>query len=195
MSKISRFAGLMGFGAKKAESDQDKDKSAEKPTQREDESDEDFEKRLKEWEDAQEDGESAENPKDTSDDDQDKVDGKAAKAAIDKARAEGHAAGVKAEKSRWDGVLASDAAKGKAITACSLLADTDMTAAAIQKTLGALPAETPARSTLAERTGGQPTPAPKTDGGEGQPDPKSPKGFAAGVAAAVAKVRGQNKAA
>jgi len=194
MASASRFASLLGIGAKKAADDkEDKNCKGEKPTQKEGESDEDFEKRLKEWEDAQDDdGEKAEGtPKDTSDDDQDKNDDKAKKAlkdATDKARAEGRAAGITAERNRWSETLASTAAAGKVVAACSLLADTDLNAAQVQKTLAALPAET-TRSTLAQRTGGQPTPAPKPEGGEDPTKAEGPKGFAARVAAAVAVAR------
>lgn len=188
MSKVSRFAGLLGFGAKKAAEDpkdKDKDKEAahqaKKPVQGEDESDEDFKKRMKAWEDEDEeeddedgDEELAEEPKD--------VDEK-----CKKAKADGLAEGIAAERSRWADTLASKAAEGRVVSACSLLADTDMNAASIQKTLAALPAET-GRSTLASRHV-QPTPAPAADGGAGAPDPKTPQGFAAAVKAAVDKVR------
>jgi hypothetical protein len=196
MAAASRFAGLIGaLSGKKAGSDKDDDKTAtaaEKPTQNDGESDEDFQKRLKKWEDSQDDGPGAETPKDTTDDGPNDGDEK----KIKKAEAAGHAAGLTAgivqgaaaEKARWEGVLASDAAKGKVIAACSLLADTDMTAAAIQKTLAALPSDGPARSTLAARHP-EPTPAPTVgdDQNAGAPDLKTPQGFAAGVAAALAK--------
>ena len=195
MSKTSRFAGLMGFGAKKAEDkkDKDMDAKAEKPVQKEDESDEDFEKRLKEWEDAQDDGESAETPKDTTDDSEnqpdDKKGKKALKDATDAARAEGHAAGAAAERARWDGVLASAAAKGKPISAMCLLADTDMNAAAIQKALAAMPVES-TRTTLADRHQ-TPTPAPAPDA----PAAETGKGkFAARVTEAVERIHGKKAA-
>lgn len=190
MAAASRFAGLIGaLSGKKAGTDDKDDKNAkgEKPTQNDGESDEDFQKRLKKWEEDQDDDESAENPKDTTKDDEDGKAKKAAKEAEDKIRAEGHAAGVAAERARWGDTLASTAAAGKVIAACSLLADTDMNAASVQRTLAALPAETP-RSTLAARHP-EPTPAPAPAGGEDPTKAEGPKGFAARVAAAVATVR------
>jgi hypothetical protein len=110
------------------------------------------------------------------------------KDATDAARAEGNATGMAAERARWADTLASTAAAGKVVAACSLLADTDLNAAQVQKTLAALPAEN-TRSTLAARTGNQPTPAPGADGGNDPAKAEGPKGFAARVAAAVELVR------
>lgn len=197
MSKISRFAGLMGhlLTGTSAEAA----KAAEKPCQKDGESDDDFAKRMKAWEDDQEDEdeELAETPmKDTTDDSPEQPDDKAKKAlkdATDAARAEGLAAGVKAEKARWADTLASDAAKGKPISAISLLADSDMTAAALQKTLAALPVEN-ARTTLAQRNPNgtpAPAPAPAGDAADGQ---KQPGKFAARVAQALENISGKKAA-
>ena len=200
MSKISRFAGLMGHLLTGASAEAVV--AAEKPTKKDDESQEDFDKRLKEWEDAQDDGEegkkgkNADMPKDTTDDSPEQPDDKVKKAiqeGSDKARAEGHAAGAKAEKARWADTLASDAAKGKPISAISLLADSDMTAAALQKTLAALPVEN-ARTTLAQRNpNGTPAPAPLLagDAADGQ---KQPGKFAARVAQALENINGKKAA-
>lgn len=189
MSKMSRFAGLMGgllSGKTATEDGKDKDQSAEKPVKREDESDEDFEERLKKWreEGGEEEAETPDDVTDTTETD----DGK-----VKKAKEDGVAEGVTAERNRWSTVLASPAAAGKAITACSLLADTDMTAANIQKTLAALPAEG-GRSTLAQRTGNKPTPAPAVDGGKSAAEPGSPAAFATEVAAARELARPSKKA-
>lgn len=183
MAEVSRFAALMGkFTGKKAEEGKDdKNAKGEKPVQREDETDEDFEKRLKEWEDSGKEGKSAEQPKDTSDDDQDETE------KLKKAETKGFADGVAAANTRWTDVLASTEAQGKVVTACDLLADTDLDAAAIKKALAKIQAPT-GRSTLAQRQP-TPTPAPAVDPA---PDPaaqEGPKGFAARVQAAVAKVR------
>ena len=182
MSKLSRFAGLMGFGAKAAEDDKPEDQMAEKPVQEEGESDEDFQKRLDKW---KEEGgeEEAAAPADPGDESE----------KCKKAKEEGVAEGVAAERARWSGVLASTEAAGTAITACSLLADTDMAAASIQKTLAALPAES-TRSTLAQRTQNQPTPAPAIDGGKA-PEAGSPAAFAAAVQASRELVRPSKKTA
>lgn len=196
MSKTSRFANLMGniLGKKADGTEED---MAAKPTQNEGESDDDFKERLKKWEDDQDDGEeaaAAEGPKDTTDNSPEQPDDKAKKAlkeATDKARAEGHAAGFKAGGDRWATVLASKEAVGRAITACSLLGDTDMSAANIQKSLAALPAET-GRSTLAAR---HPTPTPAVSPDSAQAtDKKTPGSFGARVAAARDKVNGKTAA-
>jgi hypothetical protein len=191
MSKISRFASLVGFGATKADDKDDEKpeagKKADKPTQDEGESDEDFQKRLKKWEDENPDGKKkGEGPKDTSDDDQD--DGEKLKAA----RAEGVAAGIATERARWSAVLASPEAAGKAVNACDFLGDTDLEASAITKMLGKISAPT-GRSTLAERQKHTATPAPGIEGGEDPAKQDGPKGFAARMSATMDRIRPAKK--
>jgi hypothetical protein len=186
MSKLSRFAGLMGsFGAKKAE-DKPEDKpeagkKGEKPEQRDDESDEDYKKRLDEWEKEQDDEEAARRAEEDEN--------------CKKAKEEGKEEGRKAENVRWSTVLASAEAQGKAAIACDFLADSpEMSADAIIKVLGKIGAQS-TRSTVSARHPA-PTPAPAT--GDGHDDPtkaKGPKGFAARVAAAAEKARGVTKKA
>lgn len=185
MASTSRFASLMGFGAKKAatEDKDDKDAKGEKPVQRDDESDEDYQKRVKEWED--------------KDDDKDAIAQPAAPAAtvsdedIAAAHEEGVAAGIAAERVRWTTVLSGPEAVGKAAAACDLLADSDMDAAAINKFLGK---QAPPRSTLADRNP-KPTPAPATGDHEDPSKQPGAKGFGARVAAAVEKAGGLRRGA
>lgn len=192
MGKVSKFAGLIGgllSSAAPAAIIPAVGIKAEKPTKKDDESEEDFQKRLKEWEDGQDDDTSAETPMDTTEDSPEQPDDEAMK----RCRDEGHAAGVVAERARWGGVLASPEAAGKPISAMSLL-ETDMTAAAIQKTLAALPAEAAGqRSTLASRHA-EPTPAPAVDSPAADPQAKQPGKFAARVNQALENINGTKAA-
>lgn len=196
MSKLSRFAGLLGIDvtAKKAEDDKPGERREEdragkrkgedkKPERKDGESDEDYDARVKAWEDDQEEEEARRAEEEEN---------------CRKAKEEGEKEGRKAESTRWQTVLASTEAVGKAAMACDLLADhPDMDAAAICKILGkAAPQTTVApRRALSDRHA-QPTPAPATGTGHDDPTKQGgPKGFAARVAAAVEKTGLQKKKA
>lgn len=183
MSKLSRFAGLMGFGPDAKKSDDAPDDNmakAEKPKREDYDSDQEFDDAVKDWEDKQDNPDGKKAEADEKDDKDKKDDAK-------KAKAEGVIEGVAAERTRWATVLGSKEAEGKVVPACDLLADSDMDTAAITKILGKLGAVS-TRSALSARHAA-PTPAPAT--GDGHDDTTKGKGkFGARVEAAVAKAGG-----
>lgn len=180
MSKTNRFAGLFSFGASRAEDpkkDDDKDKA--KPARMDGESDDDYAKRCDEEEKKKDD-----EAKKASDDEKKKD---------DDAKAAATASGVSAERERWSTVLASAEANGKGATACSLLADSDLSAAQIIGVLKTTP-EPQAEAGLARRMAEQAkiTPAPAPGGGASAeaPKPGSAAAIAAQCVAAADKARG-----
>lgn len=107
----------------------------------------------------------------------------------DSPEAKAVARGRKAERARWGAVLASAEAKGRVPLACSLLADTGMSAEKIRAALLASPTE--ARQGLAARM----AQVSRVDIGSGPaatvPDPRTPQGRVAAMQAAYDKALGR----
>lgn len=91
------------------------------------------------------------------------------------------------ERDRWTAVMSSAEAKGRVPLACSLLADTDMSAEKIRGALTASPTES--RQGLSARMAAVPRPDVGSPPPE-RPDPRSPSGQASSIVAAYKKASG-----
>lgn len=199
MSAVSRFAAAFGFkpaAANNKEDDEQKSARRAKARERKDgESDEDYAKRCAE-----------EDEKDKAEDDKEKKDatnpaaaapvaGEAA--AVTTARAEG----VVAERKRWETVLSDPRAADRGISACHMLAGTDMDATVILSTLATLPAQAGAQESEADglarrmEAARRANPAPGAGSSGGQDGDNSPAAVAARINAAADKARGVKPAA
>jgi hypothetical protein len=122
------------------------------------------------------------------DDDQDDkpASKKSAKAEDDEDDKETAKAARTAERSRWATVMGSRAAAGRVASACSMLANSSMSASAIITTLKTLPAQS-GRTGLADRMASAPIPSVGADAGGGA---ESKPTLAAQIVAAAKKARG-----
>lgn len=199
MSAVSRFAAAFGFKAKAADDKDDKpedDKKARRAKARErnaEESDEDYAKRCAE----EDEKDKAEDDKEKKKDPDDK-DGKKGAQNDDEKCAAARAEGVIAERKRWETTLSDPRAADRGISACHMLAGTEMSASAILTTIASLPAQATqeneadglARRMAAERAA---NPAPSPGAGSGQDGDNSPTAVAARINAAADMARGKTK--
>lgn len=184
-SGTSKFAHLTSMPPLKAEDPKDKkddDKDAKRARQ-EGESDDDYAARMAKMDEDEK--KEAANPKDGD---------KEADGDEKEKEAAATTRGVLAERERWSAVMAAPETAGRLATACTLLADTELSATQVIGVLKTTP-EAKVEGSLARRMAAAAATIPAPDAGGKEVKATDPKGIAALIVATSDKVRGEPKKA
>lgn len=190
---VSRFAHFMSSTTRKGKA-ADVDPKAAKAEDSDDKKDAKADDDKNDEDKMEDDEEEKDAKADSEEDDKDEDgDGDKDEKAEDDEEDEAEAKGRKAERARWAKVFGNKAALGRVAAACTMLADTDMSAKQVLTVLSTIPADVPAaRASLGDRMAS--VTVPNVGAGDGA-KPQAPGGkggdAAAFILGAASKVGGR----